>query len=129
MYSRAGGYACNRSSYPIPPVESHGPPAPPLSHQPYVYPSPRYPAFNSAYPQNSTYSPSPSPSYNYSQPLSHYGDPRIMEVGPRVEEAPPVLHHLPQTPRPFDPRSQVPRHPGIEEPPVLLPSCGHVQGK
>ena len=116
MYSR--GYTYNRPPYPVTPHDSHGPP--PLSHPPYVYSPPtRYTC--STYPSASSYPvPNSSPSYSHiPQPLTHYGDPRFMEMGPR-EEAP-ILHHLPQPPSVMD----HPEHSrqSMDGSSQLLPSC------
>lgn len=117
MYPR--GYNYNRPPYPISPHDSHAPP--PLSHPPYVYSPPsRYTC--STYPTASSYPlPNSSPSYSHIPPqsLTHYGDPRYMEVSPREEL--PILHRLPQQPSSMDPHSDHSRQ--SMENAALLPSC------
>ena len=115
MYPRAYDYS--RPPYPH---NSRAPP-PPLSHPPYVYSHPsRYSC--STYPSASNYPvPSSSPSYSHipPQPLTHYGDPRYMEMSPRDDV--PILHHLPQQPSALD-RSEHSRQ-SMEGAVQLLPSC------
>ena len=116
MYSR--GFNYNRPPYPVAPHETHNPP--PLSHPPCVYGPPSRFSYN-AYPTVSSYQPSSSASYSHIPPqLTHYADPRYMEMSPR-EEAP-VLHHLPQHPSTLDPRPEHP-HQVMEGSAQLLPSC------
>lgn len=92
MYSRGFNYV--RPAYSIAPHEQHTPP--PLSHHPYVYPSPRY-AFNTYSPSTSTYPPNtPSSQYGHGSSMGHYNESRNMEIVPRENEVP-MLHHLPQT--------------------------------
>lgn len=116
MYPRSFNYS--RPPYPVTPQESHSSP-PPLSHPPYVYSPPSRYSYN-AYPCTPSYPPSNSPSYSHiPQPLTHYGDPRFMEMSPRDEV--PVLHHLPQQSGALD----HPEHPRqvMESAAQLLPSC------
>ncbi|CAH3131000.1 hypothetical protein pdam_00014816 [Pocillopora damicornis] len=116
MYPR--GFNYNRPPYPVAPHETHNPP--PLSHPPCVYGPPSRFSYN-AYPTVSSYQPSSSASYSHIPPqLTHYADPRYMEMSPR-EEAP-VLHHLPQQPSTLDPRPEHP-HQVMEGSAQLLPSC------
>ena len=99
MYQR--GYNYSRPPYPVSPHDSHAPP--PLSHPPYVYSPPSRQYTCSTYPTANSYPlPNSSPSYGHipPQPLTHYGDPRYMEVSPREEL--PIMHHLPQQPSSVD---------------------------
>ena len=120
MYPR--GFNYNRPPYPVPAHESHCPP--PLSHPPYVYNAPsRYTC--SSYPSTGAYPvQNTSPSYGrMPQPLTHYEDPRYMEIGPRDEAVIP-LHHLPQRPQHASAIdfSEQPRQ-SMEGASHLLPSC------
>lgn len=116
MYQRSFNYS--RPPYPVTPRESHSSP-PPLSHPPYVYSPPSRYSYN-AYPSAPSYPPSNSSNYSHiPQPLTHYGDPRFMEMSPREEV--PVLHHLPQQSGALD-HSEHPRQ-VMENAAQLLPSC------
>ena len=116
MYPR--GFNYNGPPYPVSPHDSHGPP--PLSHPPYVYSPPsRYTC--STYPSASGYTvQNSSPSYSHiPQPLTHYGDPRFMEMAPR-DEPPIPLHHLPQQAMDHHPQHSRQSMEGAAQ---LLPSC------
>ncbi|CAH3025638.1 unnamed protein product [Porites evermanni] len=120
MYPR--GFNYNRPPYPVSALESHCPP--PLSHPPYVYNAPsRYTC--SSYPSTGAYPvQNSSPSYGrMPQPLTHYEDPRYMEMAPRDEAVIP-LHHLPQRPQHGSAMdfSEHPRQ-SMEGACHLLPSC------
>ena len=89
-------------------------------HLMFIVPPSRYSC--STYPSASNYPvPSSSPSYSHipPQPLTHYGDPRYMEMSPRDDV--PILHHLPQQPSTLD-RSEHSRQ-SMEGAAQLLPSC------
>lgn len=91
MYGR--GYNYGRRPYTVATHEEHSPP-PPLSHHPYVYPSNRYPTFNSYSSGGSGYPPAtPATQYNYA--AAYYNEPRTMEIEPREDVIPAPLHHLP----------------------------------
>ena len=114
MYSR--GFSYNRPPYPIGPHESRAPP--PLSHPPYVYSSP-----SRTYPTAGSY-PASNSSRSYShippQQLTHYVDPRYVDVSPRDEV--PTLHHLPHQPSAM-PELPEHSHQSMESAAQLLPSC------
>ncbi|XP_068755888.1 motor neuron and pancreas homeobox protein 1-like [Montipora capricornis] len=114
MYSR--GFSYNRPPYPIGPHESRAPP--PLSHPPYVYSSP-----SRTYPTAGSY-PASNSSRSYShippQPLTHYVDPRYVDLSPRDEV--PTLHHLPHQPSAM-PELPKHSHQSMESAAQLLPSC------